>query len=61
MAMNIDPEGGNPIQIPSPVNIFEIRAPALFDDERRDLDIFLHLREGVPEQGPVDHLKMSSL
>jgi hypothetical protein len=61
MAVDIDPEGGNPIQIPSPMNIFEIRPPALFDDKRWYLCIFLHLREGVPEQGLIDLFKMSSM
>jgi hypothetical protein len=60
VAVDIDPEGGNPVQIPSPINIFEIRPPTLFDDKRRDLCIFLHLRKRMPEQGLIDLFQKAS-
>src|ERR1700752_895433 len=49
MAMKIDPDGRDPIEIPLSFRIDQIRPFPTLDDERFFLFPFLHLGEGMPE------------
>src|SRR4249920_3570303 len=49
MAMKIDPDGRNPIEIPLPLRIDQVGPFSPLDDERFLLFPFLHLGEGMPE------------
>jgi hypothetical protein len=61
MAMDIDPEGGNSVKIPPPINVFHIGPFAFLNDERRDSTIIPHLGEGVPQHVLIDPFKTPSL
>jgi hypothetical protein len=61
MAMDIDPEGGNSVKIPPPINVFHIGPLAFLNDERRDSTIIPHLGEGMPQHVLIDLLKTSCL
>src|SRR4030042_185676 len=61
MAMDIDPEGGNSVKIPPPINVFHIGSLAFLNDKRRDSTIIPHLGEGMPQHVLIDLLKMSNI
>ncbi len=53
MPMEIDPDGGGPVEILLPFSIDQVGAFPPLDNERLLLFPFLHLCEGMPEIGPV--------
>ena len=58
MAVEIDPDGRNPIEIPLPFRIDQVGPFPSLDNERFFLFPFLHLGEGMPEVPviPIDQL-----
>src|SRR5467141_2819439 len=58
MAMEIDPDGRGPIEIPLPFRIDQVGPFPSLDNERLLLFPFLHLGEGMPEISvvPIDQL-----
>src|SRR4030066_229730 len=61
MAMDIDPEGGNSVKIPPPINVFHIGSLAFLNDERRDSPIIPHLGKGMPQHVLIDLLQTPCL
>ena len=49
MAMEIDPDGGGPVEILLPFRIDQVGPFSSLDNERLLLFPFLHLGEGMPE------------
>jgi hypothetical protein len=54
VAMDIDPEGGNSVKIPSPIYIFDIGTLTFLNDQGREVRVILHLGKGMPDQGFID-------
>ena len=57
MAVEIDPQRGDSVQVAAPVGVFQMDTPAPFDDEGRLLLPLTLLGEGMPEAAAILRLK----